>query len=84
MMMMNIFISQNSSQPNVLQRRVATYLGKRGCVMVSALDSGSRTGRGSSSGSSSGSSPVSGPGRVIVLCFRAGHLTLTVPLSTQE
>ena len=39
--------------------------------MVSAPDSGSR-------------SPGSSPGRVIVLCFWAGHFTLAVPLSTQE
>ena len=39
--------------------------------MVSALDSGSR-------------GPGSSPGRVIVLCFWAKHLTFTVPLSTQE
>ena len=39
--------------------------------MVSALDSGSR-------------GPGSSPGRAIVLCSWARHLTLTVPLSTQE
>ena len=39
--------------------------------MVSALDSGSK-------------GPRSSPGRVIVLCSWERHLTLTVPLSTQE
>ena len=45
--------------------------GRRGGLVVSALDSGS-TGPGSS------------PGRVIVLCSCARHFTLTEPLSTQE
>ena len=44
---------------------------KRGGLVVSALDSGSR-------------GPGSSPGRVIVLCSWARHFTLTVPLSTQE
>ena len=44
---------------------------RRGGLVVSALDSGSR-GSGSS------------PGRVIVLCSWARQFTLTVPLSTQE
>ena len=39
--------------------------------MVSALDSGSK-------------GPGSSPGRVIVLCSRARHFTLIVPLSTKE
>ena len=39
--------------------------------MVNALDYGSK-------------GPGSSPGRVIALCSWARHLTLTVPLSTQE
>ena len=49
----------------------AGILGRRGGLMVNALDSGSND---------AGSSP----GRVIVLCSWARHFTLTVPLSTQE
>ena len=45
--------------------------GRRGCLVVSALDSGSR-------------GPGSSPGRVIVLCSWERHFTLTVPLYTQE
>ena len=45
--------------------------GRRGGLVISMLDSGSR-------------GPGSSPGRVIVLCFWAKHFTLTVPLSTQE
>ena len=48
-----------------------TFCGRRGGLMVSALDSGSK-GLGSS------------PGRVIVLCSWATQFTLTVPLSIQE
>ena len=48
-----------------------TIFGRSGGLVVSALDPGSR-GLGSR------------PGRVIVLCSRARHFTLTVPLSTQE
>ena len=47
------------------------YFGRRGGLVVMALDSGSR-------------GPGSSPGRVIVLCSLARHFTLTVPLSTQE
>ena len=43
--------------------------GRRGGLVVSALDSGSKG---------------SGSGRVIVLCSLARHFTLTVPLFTQE
>ena len=45
--------------------------GRRGGLVVSALDSGSI-------------GPGSSPGRVIVLCSWARRFTLTVPLSTQE
>ena len=45
--------------------------GRRGGLVVSALDSGSR-------------GPGSSPDRVIVSCSWARHFTLTVPLSTQE
>ena len=45
--------------------------GRRGGLVVSALDSRSR-------------GPGSSPGRAIVLCSWARHFTLTVPLSTQE
>ena len=45
--------------------------GRRGGLVVSALDSGLR-------------GPGSSLGRVIVLCSWARHFTLTVPLSTQE
>ena len=51
--------------------RLCNYTGRRGGLVVSALDSGSK-GLGSS------------PGQVIVLCSWAKHFTLTVPLSTQE
>ena len=47
------------------------FSGRRGGLVVSALDSGSR-------------GPGSSPGRVIVLCSWARHFTLTVSLSTQE
>ena len=45
--------------------------GRRGDLVVSALDCGSR-------------GPGSSPSRVIALCSWARHFTLTVPLSTQE
>ena len=45
--------------------------GRRGGLVVSTLDSGSK-------------GPGSSPGRVIVLCSCARHFTLTVPPSIQE
>ncbi len=46
------------------------YCGRRGGLMVSALDSESNV-------------PGSSPGRGAALCSRARHFTLRVPLSTQ-
>ena len=48
-----------------------TFCRRRGGLMVSPLDSGSK-------------GPGSSAGRVIVLCSWATQFTLTVPLSTQE
>ena len=55
----------------VFVRSLMSTGGRRGGLVVSMLDSGSR-------------GPGSSPGRVIVLCSWARHFTLTVPLSTQE
>ena len=49
----------------------ALLCGRRGGLVVSALDSRSR-------------GPGSSPGRAIVLCSWARHFILTVALSTQE
>ena len=46
------------------------WCGRRGGLMVSALDSGS-------------GGPGSSPGRGTALCSWTRHLTITVPLSTQ-
>ena len=51
--------------------RYISHSGRRGGLVVSALDSGSR-------------GPGSSPGQVIVLCSWGRHFTLTVPLFTQK
>ena len=55
----------------IIPRFTSFLCGRRGGLVISALDYGSR-------------GPGSSPGRVIVLCSWARHFTLTVPLSTQE
>ena len=55
----------------LINNNIIIIIGRRGGLVVSALDSGSR-------------GPCSIHGRVIALCSWARHFTLTVPLSTQE